>query len=179
MAQKVNPILVRLIGKLLRLRCLKWARMTHLGAYNISYGQKKGRESKCQFDSRPLKVRNHPNLLACRWHVRYCWKSLDKGYNFSLNLTSIEGLYKKLWASKHMGVLNFGNFETPKLGVLRQNDIWVQALWPSTKNNIRGKVVASPKFRPWWVLWVCVCTWLIRAPKMLQLRTNQLVVWFV
>jgi len=26
-----------------------------------------------------------------------------------------------------------------------QNDIWVQAPWPSIKNIIRGKVMASPK----------------------------------
>ncbi len=55
---------------------------------------------------------------------------------------------------------NFENFETPKLGVPGQNDIWVQALWPSTNNTIREKVVASPKFGPWWVLWVHVCPWL-------------------
>jgi hypothetical protein len=29
-----------------------------------------------------------------------CWKALDKGYNFSSNLTSIGGLQTKLWASK-------------------------------------------------------------------------------
>jgi hypothetical protein len=39
---------------------------------------------------------------------------------------------------------NFGNFRTPNLGVLRQNDIWVLAPWLGTKNIIRGKVVASP-----------------------------------
>jgi hypothetical protein len=27
-------------------------------------------------------------------------KALDKGYNFALNFTLIEGLHKKLWASK-------------------------------------------------------------------------------
>jgi hypothetical protein len=25
--------------------------------------------------------------------------------------------------------------------------------------------MASPKSKPWWVLWVCVCPWLIYAPK--------------
>jgi hypothetical protein len=37
---------------------------------------------------------------------------------------------------------NFGKFRTPNLGVLRQNDIWVQAPWPCTKNSIRGR---------WWL----------------------------
>jgi hypothetical protein len=68
-------------------------------------------------------------------------KSFDEGYIFSLNLISIEGLHKKLWASKIAGVLISG--------ISGQNDIWVQALWLGTKNNIRGKVVASPKSGPW------------------------------
>jgi hypothetical protein len=44
--------------------------------------------------------------------------------------------------------------------------------------SIRGKVVASPKFGLWWVLWVRVCPWLVLTPKVLQLCTNQLVIWF-
>jgi hypothetical protein len=74
---------------------------------------------------------------------------------------------------------NFKNFRTPNLGILRQNDIWVQVPWPSTKNNIRGKVVASPMSGLWWVLWNHVCSWLVGASKVFQLHTNQLVVWFV
>ncbi len=60
-----------IIGKLLKLRCLKWVRMTHLDTSNTSYGQKKGRESNWQIDSRPLKVKNHPNFLPCRWRATY------------------------------------------------------------------------------------------------------------
>jgi hypothetical protein len=37
-------------GKLLECRCLKWARIAHLDIWNTSYGQKKGRESNCQFE---------------------------------------------------------------------------------------------------------------------------------
>jgi hypothetical protein len=58
----------------LELRCLKWACMTHSDIWNISYGQKKGRESNWQFDSRPLKVKNHCDLLVCRWCETYRWK---------------------------------------------------------------------------------------------------------
>jgi hypothetical protein len=41
--------------------------------------------------------------------------------------------------------------------------------------------MVSPKSRSWWILWICVCPWFVRAPKVLQLCTNQLVwfVWFV
>ncbi len=57
-------------------------------------------KSNCQFDSRPLKVRNHSDILAFRWHAMYSGKDVNEGYNFALDLTSIKGLYTKLWASK-------------------------------------------------------------------------------
>jgi hypothetical protein len=62
------------------------------GHLKQSYGQKKGRESNWQFDFRPLKVKNHPNFLACRWRATYRWKTFDKGYNVSLDLISMEGM---------------------------------------------------------------------------------------
>jgi hypothetical protein len=34
----------------------------------------------------------------------YHWKAIDEGYNFVLDLISIKGLHKKLWASKVVGV---------------------------------------------------------------------------
>jgi hypothetical protein len=37
-------------------------------------------------------------------HATYFWKALDEGYNFVLTPTSIEGLHKKLWASKVAGI---------------------------------------------------------------------------
>jgi hypothetical protein len=42
------------------------------------------------------------------------------------------------------GSPNFENFGTPNFGVPRQNDIWVQAPWPSINNIIKGKVVNPP-----------------------------------
>jgi hypothetical protein len=81
-----------IIEKFLERQCLKWVHMSHLNTQNTSYGQKKGRESNWQFDSQPLKVRNYPDFLVCRWRVTYHWKAIDKGYNFALNLISIEGL---------------------------------------------------------------------------------------
>jgi hypothetical protein len=57
----------------------------------------------------------------------------------------------------------------PTLGISGQNDIWMWASWRGTKYIIRGKVVASPKSRPWWVLWVQVCLWFVLASKVFQL----------
>jgi hypothetical protein len=66
-----------------------------------------------QFDSWPLKVRNHPDFLTCRWCATYCWKVLDKGYNFAWNLISIEGLHIMLWAPKVARVLDVGISRLP------------------------------------------------------------------
>jgi hypothetical protein len=41
-----------------------------------------------------------------------------------------------------------------------------------------GKVVASPEFGLWWVLWVQGCPWLVLATKVLQPCANQLAYWF-
>jgi hypothetical protein len=54
------------VGKALKCRCRKWPRMSHLNICSTSYGQKKGRESNWQFDSRPQKVRNRPDPSVCR-----------------------------------------------------------------------------------------------------------------
>jgi len=108
-----NPLnwnVLYIIGKLLKFKCLKRACMTHFDIWNTSYGQKKVRESNCQFDSRPLKVRNRPNFLAFRWHATYLWKVFNEGYNFASNLISIRGLHTKLWDPKVVRV--------PTLGVL-------------------------------------------------------------
>jgi len=67
--------------------------MTHLDTENTNYGQKKGWESNWQFDSQPLKIENEPDFLVCRWGATYRWKDLDEGYNFALDLISIEGLH--------------------------------------------------------------------------------------
>jgi hypothetical protein len=88
------------IGKLLERKCLKWAHIAHLDIWNISYGQKKGQELNCQFDSQPLKVGNWPDLFVHRGRVKYRWKALDENYNFALDRISIGGFLAKLWGSK-------------------------------------------------------------------------------
>jgi hypothetical protein len=85
-----------MIEKLSKCRCWKWARMSHLDICSTSYGKKKGRESNWQFDSRPLKVGNQPDLNACRGSATHRWKTLDESYNFALDLVPIENLSKEL-----------------------------------------------------------------------------------
>jgi hypothetical protein len=106
-----NPLPWRnlyIIGKLLKCKCLKWARITHLDIWNTSYGQMKGWESNWQFDFQPLKVKNRPNFLTCEQCATYHWKALNEGYNFALDLITIGGLHIKLCTSKITGVLAMG-----------------------------------------------------------------------
>jgi hypothetical protein len=72
-----------------------WASPPHLAKVGLRH---------CQFDSRPEKVRNRPNLLSYKQCATYRWKALNKGYNFALDHTSIRGLLVKLWGSKVVGV---------------------------------------------------------------------------
>jgi hypothetical protein len=84
------------IGKVLKFRCPKWPCMSHLNICSSSYGQKKGRESNWQFDSRPLKVKNRPLSDVCSRSATWRWKALDESYNFGLNLVPIRALGEKL-----------------------------------------------------------------------------------
>jgi hypothetical protein len=93
-------------------------------------------------------------------------------YNFSLNFTPIKGLHKKIWASKVIGIPISGILGLP---TWESKDKMTFGCNPHGQ-AIRGKVVASPKSEPWWILWICVCPWCVCAPRMLQLHTNQLVV---
>jgi hypothetical protein len=77
------------IEKVLKCRCTKWPRMSHLDVCSPSYGQTKGWESNCQFDSRPLKVGNQPLSDVCSKSATWRWKALEESYNFGSNLAMI------------------------------------------------------------------------------------------
>jgi hypothetical protein len=107
------------IGKVLKLRYRKWPRIGHLDICSPSYGQKKGRESNWQFDSRPLKVRNRPVPDVRSRSATWRWKALFKGYKFGLDLVPIGGRGEELWSSKVPGLqpgtvsgLHFGSPRT-------------------------------------------------------------------
>ncbi len=104
------------IGKVLKRRYRKCPRIFDLDIYNPSYGQKKGRESNWQFDSRPLKVGNRPAPDVRFGSAIRRWKDLDKGYNFGLDLVAIRGQGEELRPLKVPGVQNrdtWVDFGTP------------------------------------------------------------------
>jgi len=92
------------IGKVLKRRYPKWPRIGSSDICSPSYGQKKGRESNWQFDSRPLKVGNRPLFNVSLKSVTRRWKALDESYNFGLGLVSIRVRGEELWPSKVSGL---------------------------------------------------------------------------
>ncbi len=89
-----------IIGKVLKCRCPKWPLMSHLDICSPSYGQKKGRESNWQFDSRLLKVGNRPDSDV-RWgSATWRWKAIKESYKIDLDLVPIGGRGEKLWWPK-------------------------------------------------------------------------------
>jgi len=108
-----------IIEKLLKYRCLKWVHIIHLSTYNTSYGQKKGRESKCQFDSWPLKVQDRLELHAFKGPTTYFWKFLMRVTNIfrpHLNWRFAQ----KVIGIQNGGSPNFRNFGIHDLGISRK-----------------------------------------------------------
>jgi hypothetical protein len=66
-------------------------------------------------------------------------------------------------------------FRDSHLGVPGQKVIWMWAPWRGAEYTIRGKVVASPQVRAVVSLVCLCCSWVVLAPKVLQLCTNHLV----
>jgi len=137
----------------------------------------KGRDSNWQFNSRPLKVGNWFNFLACRWCVTYYWKVLNESYNFALNLISIKGLHTKLWGPKIVGVptlgisgLPFGSPQTKchlDVGLVERHKVYY-----------KGEGGGFPQVRAMMSLVSLNLPTACLAPKVLQLCINQLIIWF-
>jgi len=164
---------IYIIGKILEHRNLKWACIAHLDIWNTSYGQKNGRKSNWQFDSRPLKVENRPDFHACRWCATYRWKALDEGYNFASNIISIRGLHAKLWRPKVAGVPIVAISRLPLGSPGTKSHLDVGPL-ERGRVNIKREGGGFPQV-PAVVSFMCpCCLWLVLAPKVLQLCTNHL-----
>jgi hypothetical protein len=138
------------IGKVLKRRYRKWPRIAHLNICSPSYGQKKGRESNWQFDSRPLKVGNRPLPdLRIESAIRR-WKYLDEGYKFGSDLVAIRLCSRELWAPKvpglHPGQFS-GQFRDSDPGVPGKSDIRAWVPQSVTEYTIGSKVVAYSRVR--------------------------------
>jgi hypothetical protein len=113
-------------------------------------------------------------LVVCNISLKSSQQGLQLCFRPHFNRRSAH----KVMGPQSRGSPKFGNFEIPSW------ESWAKMpfgcwLWLDIEYTIRGNVVASPKSGPWWVLWVCGCSWFVLAPKVLKLCINQLVVWFV
>jgi hypothetical protein len=167
-------IVLYIIGKLLKRKCLKRACIAHLNIYNTSYGQKKGQESNWQFDSRPLKVRNRPDFLACKQCATYRWKVLNKGYNFVSNFIVIEGWHRKLCAFKVTEVLVVGISGLPLGSPETKSHLDVTPV-ESYRVCYKGEGGDFPQVRAMVSFVYSSCPWFVLTLKVLQLCTNHLV----
>jgi hypothetical protein len=134
------------IGKVLKRRYRKWPRIGHLDICNPSYGQEKGRESNCQFDSWPLKVGNRPLYDVRFGSATWRWKDIDEGYNFGSDLVATQLCSRKLWWFKVPGVPP-GQFRNFISGVPRICVIWMWSPRRAIENTIGSKVVAYSQVR--------------------------------
>jgi hypothetical protein len=90
--------------------------MIHLNIHNTSYGRKKGWESKCQFDSRPLKSRIALNYMRANGMPHAVEKLLTKAKNVFIPH------FNWRYTQEIMGFQNGErlNFKTFDLGISRK-----------------------------------------------------------
>jgi hypothetical protein len=125
-----------------------------------------------------IKSQESPKFLACMWHATYCWKALNKGYNFAENFISIKGLHTKLWAHKvvRISVVRISGLA---LGSPRTKCHLDVGLVERHKVYYKGEGGGFPQIRAVVSLVSQNYPWLVLAPKVLQLCTNHFVFGFV
>jgi hypothetical protein len=160
-----------IIGRVFKCRCPKWPRMSHLDICSPSYGQKKGRESKWQFDSRPLKVGNRPVPDVRSGSATRRWKALFEGYNFSSDLIPSYEVPKSRDS-------NPGQFRDSTLGVPGQKAIRMPPPRSNAEYTIGSKVVAYSRVRAMECLVVQSARGLSPHPRVSR-KCELTTLWFV
>jgi hypothetical protein len=82
---------------------------------------------KLEFDSRPLKVGNRPDFLACKQRATYRWKFLMRAT--TLLQTSLRSVYRQSYEPPNLRKSQLREFWDSHLGVLGQNAIWMLVPW--------------------------------------------------
>jgi len=111
---------------------------------------------------------------VCRWRATYCWKALNEGYNFILDLILIRGLYTKLWGPKVARILILAILGLP-LGSPGTKSHLNVGLVERHKVYYKGEGGGFPQVQAVVSLVSSSCLWLVVTPKVLQLFTNHLV----
>jgi len=111
---------------------------------------------KSRESTRPQCVQEECNtsLKRSRWELQLCFRPHPNRRS-----------KQRVIVSQSCENLNRGSFETPPWESQDKKSIWMWVPRGGIENTIWGKVVASPKSGPWWVLWVQSCPWLVVALK--------------
>jgi hypothetical protein len=110
--------------------------------------------------------------------MTYCWKALNKGYNFAWDFISIRGLHTRLLAPKITRVPTLGILGLP-LESLRTKCHLGASFMTRHKVYYKGESDGFPQVQVV-VNFVSLCLHVAHTcTKNTQIRTNQLVVWFV
>ncbi len=110
----------------------------------------------------------------CKQRATYCWKALDEGYNFALDLIAIGGLRRKLCVLKVVKVLAMGISGLP-LGSPRTKSHLDVALVERHRVYYKGEGGGFPQVWAVVSLMCPSCPWFVLTPKVLQLCTKHFV----
>jgi hypothetical protein len=113
------------IGNVLKCRCPKWPRLSHLDINSPSYGQKKGRESNWHFDSWPLKVMNRDLFPTFAAGVRHGVGKLLTRATTLVQTSSWFELGARSYERPKSRESKPGQFRDSTLGVPGKRAIWM------------------------------------------------------
>jgi hypothetical protein len=146
-----------IIEKFFERRCLKWACMTNFGYLKHKLWPKERPGVKLSIWLLTTKSWESPWLpcvqVACHIPLEISWWGLQLFFRPHFN---------RRFAHKIVG---FQSCKSPNFGSLKTKRHLGVDLVAKHKVYYKGEGDGFPKSRPWWVLWVHVCPWLIRAPK--------------
>jgi hypothetical protein len=89
---------------------------------------------------------------TCDIPLKSSWRELQLFFRPHLDSRSA----RKVMGLQSCKSPRYRDFGTPIRESWERKVIWMRAPWRGAEYTLRGKVVASPKFGPWWVLCVHV-----------------------
>jgi hypothetical protein len=116
-------------------------------------------------------TRSRRALGECNMALKSFWKGLQVWFRPRPDRRS----GREAMMSRSPGSPKPGQFRDSILGVPGKNAIRVQVRRSGTKNTIGRMVVTPFESRPWCVMWVRVCPWLVPTPNACRMSSNQLV----
>jgi hypothetical protein len=139
------------IGKVLKCRYRNWPCIGHLDICSPSYGQKKGRESNWQFDSRPLKVGNDL-FPTCAPGMQHDVGKLSLRATSLVQTSSRSEVEARSYEVTKSRESKPGQFRDSTLRVPGKEAIRMPLPWANAKNTIGIMVVAFLELGPWCVM---------------------------